>query len=99
MFKSEEPSCVCSRCKSADTIRTEHTMELETWHCYACHRRFEVTLHADPPKGQHGASDRPRNSARSARNDRNRSAKVITQSVNIPSQDSASLGFRNETDW
>ena len=99
MFKREVPNCLCPRCKSANTIRTDYTLDREHCHCYDCHRSFEVTLHADPPKRQRRASDRPRNSARSAHSDRDqRSAKVITQSVDIARQDT-SPGLPNETDW
>jgi len=64
MSTRDMPNCECPRCASANTIRTEHTLDREAWHCYACHRSFEVMSPADAPQHQRGAADRRR--ARSA---------------------------------
>ena len=32
----------CPFCPSRDTIRTDHTIDCESWYCYQCHRGFDV---------------------------------------------------------
>src|SRR5687767_9214115 len=57
---------VCPRCESTNTICTFNTLDVESWHCFACRHSFEVGLASVGP--QRRATDRRRKT--SARTDR-----------------------------